>query len=162
MLQFHAGRAKNRSHGTCCPTLFSDYFANIAGSDPQTNCGALTIFYCLDRYAFWVVHQGTGYLRYKVRHVLYRVIPCRKLGCLGHRTPSGSGSHGAALKLFPFVSSTARSTRKLLQRAIHRSQEVQGYKPRALCFARPLHFDCAIPRSLRETVLGRASRNLLC
>jgi hypothetical protein len=91
MLKLHARCTEDGTHRTRGSALFSDYFANVALSDTQSNNSSIAVRDGLDRHTGRIIYQGMSYLCYKVCHVLYRVFPCRKLSCLSHHTPSDSG-----------------------------------------------------------------------
>jgi len=70
MLRFHAGRGKDRANGARGATLLSDHFAEIGGSDAQSEHGAGGVFDGFDGDFLRLVDEGFGKTRDELDHGL--------------------------------------------------------------------------------------------
>ena len=152
MLQLHTCCAENRPQRPRRPPLLPDHLANIALRDAQSNDSGIAFCDGLDGNIIRIIYQGTSYLGYKFCHVLYRILPCRKLRCrrLSHYTHLqvlGVTKNRSRLSLCLVYGEIFQ---EMLERAKHRSQTVQQWSW-IFCFAK-FKINRAIPRSLRETV----------
>jgi hypothetical protein len=157
MFELHARRAQNRPHRSRRSTLFPNYFTNIALRHTQANYSRIAIRDRFHRDTGRVIDQSLRDLGDEFCHILYRVLPCRRLSCLSHHThlrirESRSIAHAHPIRLV-FL-------RDLRGRA-GTSETPVAVSP-VFCRASALQsqtINSAIIRSLRESVCRTYARN---